>query len=89
MEGKAIFTVGDPCGGVLAAPRNPRLPPPRAGRSWKPQMARIKHTPALPRTLASAAQTRVIMCCNHCWRQANPDAAEMADRFGTDTTIRD
>jgi hypothetical protein len=42
-----------------------------------------------PMTLgnAAAARVRLIVWCHDCGRQAEPDPAEMAERYGAETTI--
>jgi hypothetical protein len=36
---------------------------------------------------AAAARVRLIVWCKACSHQAEPDAAEMAERFGADTPV--
>ena len=44
-----------------------------------------------PMTLGSAAAARVrlIVWCKDCGHRVEPDAAEMAERYGADTTVPD
>ena len=44
-----------------------------------------------PATLGStaAAQARLIVWCRDCRHQVEPEAAEMAERYGTETTVPD
>jgi hypothetical protein len=51
--------------------------------------ALMKSPPGPPMTLgnAAAARVRLIVWCKACGHQVEPDAAEMAARYGTDTTI--
>jgi DNA-directed RNA polymerase subunit RPC12/RpoP len=49
----------------------------------------MKSTPGLPTTLgnAAAARVRVIVWCKACGHRIEPDAAEIADRYGADTAV--
>jgi hypothetical protein len=38
---------------------------------------------------AAAARVRLIMWCKACGRQVEPDAAQMAERYGADTPVLD
>ena len=38
---------------------------------------------------AAAAQVRLIVWCKACQHQVEPDAAEMATRYGADTSVLD
>jgi hypothetical protein len=51
----------------------------------------MKSTPGPPMTLgnAAAARVRLIVWCKACGNQVEPDAAEMADRHGAETTVPD
>jgi hypothetical protein len=51
----------------------------------------VKTQPGPPMTLgaAAAAQVRVIVWCKACQHQAEPDPAEMAQRYGADTSVLD
>ena len=44
-----------------------------------------------PMTLgnAAAAGVRLVVWCRDCGRQVEPDAAEMAERYGADMTVPD
>jgi hypothetical protein len=51
----------------------------------------MKSEPGPPMTLggAAAAQLRFIVWCKDCQHQVEPDPAEMAERYGADTTVPD
>jgi hypothetical protein len=51
----------------------------------------MKSEPGPPMTLgnAAAAQVRLIVWCRTCQRQVEPDPAEMAQRYGADTSVLD
>jgi hypothetical protein len=52
----------------------------------------VKSEPGpLPMTLdgAAAAQVRLIVWCKSCQHQVEPDPAEMAARYGADTSVLD
>ena len=51
----------------------------------------IKTQPGPPMTLgaAAAAQVRLIVWCKSCRHRVEPDPAEMAARYGADTTVLD
>jgi hypothetical protein len=51
----------------------------------------VKSEPAPPMTLsnAAAARMRLIVWCWDCRHQVEPDAAEMAERYGAETTVSD
>ena len=38
---------------------------------------------------AAAAQVRLIVWCKECQHQVEPDPAEMAQRYGAETTVHD
>ena len=38
---------------------------------------------------AAAARVRLIVWCKACGRRVEPDAAEMAERYGAETTVPD
>ena len=49
----------------------------------------MKSYPGPPMTLgnAAAAQVRLIVWCKECQHQVEPDLAEMAERYGAETTV--
>ncbi len=49
----------------------------------------VKSQPGPPMTLgnAAAAHVRLIVWCLDCRHQVEPDAAEMAERYGAETTV--
>jgi hypothetical protein len=50
----------------------------------------MKSPPGPPMRLGSRSARLcvcVIMCCKACGHQVEPDAAEMAERYGADTTV--
>jgi hypothetical protein len=51
----------------------------------------MKSIPGPPMTLesAAAAQVRLIVWCKACQHQIEPEAAEMAQRYGADTSVLD
>jgi hypothetical protein len=51
----------------------------------------MKSEPGPPMTLgaAAAAQVRLIVWCKSCQHQVEPDPAEMATRYGADTSVLD
>jgi hypothetical protein len=51
----------------------------------------MKSQPGPPMTLgaAAAAQVRLIVWCRACQHQVEPDPAEMAARYGADTSVLD
>jgi hypothetical protein len=51
----------------------------------------MKSQPGPPMTLgaAAAAQVRLIVWCKDCQHQVEPDPAEMAQRYGADTSVLD
>jgi hypothetical protein len=51
----------------------------------------MKSEPGPPMTLgaAGAAQVRLIVWCKSCQHQVEPDPAEMAARYGADTSVLD
>jgi hypothetical protein len=51
----------------------------------------VKSPPGPPMTLggAAAAQVRLIVWCKACQHQAEPDPAEMAARYGVETSVLD
>ena len=51
----------------------------------------VKSEPGPPMTLggAAAAQLRFIVWCKDCQHQVEPDPGEMAERYGTATTVLD
>jgi len=51
----------------------------------------MKSQLALPMTLgnAAAARVRLIVWCKECQHQVEPDAAEMAARYGASTSVPD
>jgi hypothetical protein len=51
----------------------------------------MKSQPGPPMTLgdAAAAQVRLIVWCKACQHQVEPDPAEMAARYGADTSVLD
>jgi hypothetical protein len=51
----------------------------------------MKSGPGPPMTLsaAAAAQVRLIVWCKSCQHQVEPDPAEMAFRYGADTSVLD
>ncbi len=51
----------------------------------------MKSEPGPPMTLGAAAdaQVRLIVWCKACQHQVEPDPAEMAARYGTDTGVLD
>jgi len=50
----------------------------------------MKFAPVPPMTLgATAASVRLIVWCKACQRQVEPDAAEMAARYGAGTSVLD
>jgi hypothetical protein len=51
----------------------------------------MKLKPGPPMTLgaAAAAQVRLIVWCKQCQYQVEPDPAEMAARYGADTSVLD
>jgi hypothetical protein len=51
----------------------------------------MKSEPGPPMTLggAAAAQVRLIVWCKSCQYQVEPDPAEMAARYGADTSVLD
>jgi hypothetical protein len=51
----------------------------------------MKSQPGPPMRLgnAAAARVRLIMWCKACGRQVEPDAAQMAKRYGADTPVLD
>jgi hypothetical protein len=51
----------------------------------------MKSEPGPPMTLgaAAAAQVRLIVWCKACQHQVEPDPAEMAARYGADTSVLD
>ena len=40
-------------------------------------------------TLVNAARVRLIVWCTNCQHQVEPDTAEMAARYGAETTVPD
>jgi hypothetical protein len=54
-------------------------------------LTQIKSKPGPPITLgnAAAARVRLIVWCWDCRHQVEPDAAEMAEHHGAETTVRD
>jgi hypothetical protein len=53
--------------------------------------SQVKSEPGPPMTLgaAAAAQVRLIVWCKACQHQVEPDPAEMAARYGADTSVLD
>jgi hypothetical protein len=51
----------------------------------------MKSEPGPPMTLgdAAAAGVRLIVWCRECRHQVEPDPAEMAERYGAETTVLD
>jgi hypothetical protein len=51
----------------------------------------MKSEPGPPMTLgnAAAARVRLIVWCKDCRHQIEPDPAEMAQRYGAETTVPD
>jgi hypothetical protein len=51
----------------------------------------VKSEPGPPMTLgnAAAARVRLIVWCKDCRHQIEPDPAEMAQRYGAETTVPD
>jgi Zn finger protein HypA/HybF involved in hydrogenase expression len=50
----------------------------------------VKSEPGPPMTLGNAAaHVRLIVWCRDCYHQVEPDPAEMARRYGPETTIPD
>jgi hypothetical protein len=51
----------------------------------------VKSEPGPPATLGStaAANLRLIVWCRDCRHRVEPDVAEMAERYGADTTVPD
>jgi hypothetical protein len=51
----------------------------------------VKSEPGPPMTLgnAAAARVRLIVWCKECHHQIEPDPAEMARRYGAETTVPD
>jgi hypothetical protein len=51
----------------------------------------MKSEPGPPMTLgnAAAAHVRLIVWCRNCLHQVEPDPAEMAQRYGPETTVPD
>jgi hypothetical protein len=51
----------------------------------------VKSQPGPPMTLgsAAAAQVRLIVWCKECQHQVEPDPAEMAARYGANTSVLD
>jgi hypothetical protein len=51
----------------------------------------MKSAPGPPMTLgnAAAAHVRLIVWCKACGHQVEPDAAEMAERYGAETAVLD
>jgi hypothetical protein len=51
----------------------------------------MKSKPSPPMTLrnAAAAKVRLIVWCKSCQHQVEPDPAEMAARYGADTSVLD
>jgi hypothetical protein len=51
----------------------------------------MKSEPGPPMTLgnAAAARVRLIVSCKSCQHQIEPDPAEMAQRYGADTSVLD
>jgi hypothetical protein len=51
----------------------------------------MKSEPGPPMTLgnAAAARVRLIVWCKDCRHQVEPDPAEMASRYGAETTVPD
>jgi len=51
----------------------------------------MKSAPGPPMTLgsAAAAQVRLIVWCKACQHQVEPDPAEMAARYGAETSVLD
>jgi hypothetical protein len=51
----------------------------------------MKSAPGPPMTLgnAAAARVRLIVWCTACDHRVEPDAAEMAERYGAETTVPD
>jgi hypothetical protein len=51
----------------------------------------MKSEPGPPMTLgnAAAARVRLIVWCKDCRHQIEPDPAEMAQRYGAETTVLD
>jgi hypothetical protein len=49
----------------------------------------MRSAPGPPMTLgnAAAARVRLIVWCKACGHRVEPDAAEMAERYGADTTV--
>ena len=45
--------------------------------------------PAMTLGTAAAAQVRLIVWCKACQHQVEPDSAEMAARYGADTSVLD
>ena len=55
-------------------------------------MARaMRYGPGAPATLGSTAKAhlRLIVWCKNCRHQVEPDPAEMAERYGAETTVPD
>src|SRR5580693_7323845 len=63
---------------------------PEAGHP-PPAPTSVKSTPGPPATLGSsaAAQVRFIVWCKDCGHQVEPDPGEMAEQYGTATTVLD
>jgi hypothetical protein len=51
----------------------------------------MKSSPGPPMSLgnAAAARVRLIVWCKACGHQVEPDAGEMAERYGADTAVPD
>jgi Zn finger protein HypA/HybF involved in hydrogenase expression len=50
----------------------------------------VKAVPGPPMTLGNAAaRVRLIVWCKECGHQVEPDPAEMAARYGAETTVLD
>jgi hypothetical protein len=47
------------------------------------------HGPPMTLGAAAAAQVRLIVWCKECQHQIEPDPAEMATRYGADTSVLD
>jgi hypothetical protein len=48
-----------------------------------------EHGPPMTLGAAAAAQVRLIVWCKACQHQVEPDPAEMAARYGADTSVLD
>jgi hypothetical protein len=50
---------------------------------------KLKRGPPMTLGVAAAAQVRFIVWCKACQHQVEPDPAEMAQRYGSDTSVLD